>query len=123
MSPESESKTKICPTCGTRLSENATRCLVCGSEFSAKAETKSQSTVQGSRMPELTLSLPAALGLLVLFLSIGAAVVFFALRANTPAAGATLAPDVTETATPTVTPTATETPIPQPTPTFTALPP
>ncbi|MFZ5920423.1 MAG: LysM peptidoglycan-binding domain-containing protein [Chloroflexota bacterium] len=124
MSPESESKTKICPTCGTRLSENATRCLVCGSEFSAKAETKSQSTVQGSRMPELTLSLPAALGLLVLFLSIGAAVVFFALRANTPTGEtATTAPDVTVTSTPTVTPTATETPIPQPTPTFTALPP
>ena len=28
--------TKICPTCGTRLNENDTRCLVCGNTFSEK---------------------------------------------------------------------------------------
>ena len=62
-------KTQVCPTCGTRLSESATRCLVCGTELSAKApedqkkaEKKVEKSVQASRMPEITLGLPAALG-------------------------------------------------------------
>jgi ribosomal protein L40E len=65
MSPESTS-TKLCPTCGTRLTENATRCVVCGSEFSAtpKPNTKSGKAIQGSRMPQVTLSLPVALAVL-----------------------------------------------------------
>ena len=28
-----QSRTKICPTCGTRMNESATRCLVCGRTF------------------------------------------------------------------------------------------
>src|ERR1044071_6193698 len=78
-------KSQICPTCGTRLTENATRCLVCGTELTAKASTKSKkadTTVQASRMPEVTLSLPAALGALVIILLIGAAVVYFSLQAG-----------------------------------------
>lgn len=124
MSPESTTlSTKLCPTCGTRLSEDATRCLVCGAEMgSAEKPSKPAKAVQGSRMPEVTLSLPAAIGLLALFLTIGAVMVFFALQSKpeivvnfTPTATIT----VTSTATTTPTeppPTATHTPEPSPTP-------
>jgi LysM repeat protein/ribosomal protein L40E len=123
MSPETPtSTTKICPTCGTRLAETATRCLVCGTELSTKVEPKKPAAVQASRMPEITLSLPAALGLLALFLVVGAALVFLALRlagGSTPLAPANgPTPTVTLTLTATLTPTeaATNTPIPTATP-------
>lgn len=72
-------------------------------------------------MPQITLSLPAALGLLVLFLVVGAGVVFFTMQALNPAA----APenDFTPTVSPTITATPTETPTPQPTFTPTIQPP
>lgn len=98
---------ELCPTCGTRLAENATRCLVCGSEVSGKAVANAAKAVEGSRMPEITLSLPAALGLLALFVAIGAALVFFAVRQQ---------PAVVVPPTPTATSTATPTPSPSPTP-------
>lgn len=122
MSPETPAQnTKICPTCGTRIAESAARCPVCGTEFSATAEGKTQNVVQGSRMPEITLSLPGALGLLALFLIVGAAMVFLALRATGRIAAA--APEVTATVTVTITPTPTDTPIPPPTATATEQPP
>ena len=82
------SKTKICPTCGTRLSENATRCLVCGTEFNARLEPKSakkvEKSVQASRMPVVALSLPAAVGMLAVVIIVAASIVFFSLRAIAP---------------------------------------
>ncbi len=81
-------------------------------------------------MPELTLSLPAALGLLALFIAIGAILVFFLTRDSTPQTlkpGQTAAipptASATDTITPTVTLTASITPTPSPLPTFTLLPP
>jgi LysM repeat protein len=126
MSPETKSTpTQICPTCGTRVSIDATRCLVCGTDLSSTGKEPNSRVikgVQGSRMPEITLSLPAVLGLLTLFLATGAVLVYLALNTtSTPAADATASPTVTLTETPTltatpVTPTATWTPEPSPTP-------
>jgi LysM repeat protein len=127
MTSEKISKpTKICPTCGTRVIEDAPRCLVCGTDLtvSEKASRPAKSAVQGSRMPEITLSVPAALGLLALFLAIGAILVFLALcqnQAKPAAAAPTTVASVTPTLLPTlsptpVTPTITNTPLPSPTP-------
>jgi LysM repeat protein len=114
--------TKLCPTCGTRLSENATRCLVCGSEINPTATSpRSAKPVQGTRMPEITVSLPAALGLLALFIAVGAALVFYTLRSQGKVVDPTPTVTVTLTPTLTITPTVTETPTIAPT--FTALPP
>ena len=123
----SSQKSQICPTCGTRVSENATRCLVCGTELKAKAATKSKrpdTNVQASRMPEITLSLPAALGAFVIILLIGAVVVYFSLQAGI--GGSTLVEPTLEgttTTTATITPTSTEQPSATPIPTETPLPP
>jgi LysM repeat protein len=121
----STQKSQICPTCGTRLSDSATRCLVCGTELTAKAASKSKKAegMQASSMPQLTLSLPAALGALALILLIGAASVYFSLRAGitgqtitdptaegTATETATITPTITETLPPTARPS--ETPIP-----------
>ncbi|MEP7133679.1 MAG: LysM peptidoglycan-binding domain-containing protein [Chloroflexota bacterium] len=122
----SSQKSQICPTCGTRLTENATRCLVCGTELTAKAATKSKktdTTVQASRMPEVTLSLPAALGALVIIMLIGAAVVYFSLQAGIGGKLQEPTAVLSPTTTATITPTATEPPSPTTIPTETPLPP
>lgn len=114
---EHSSNTKTCPTCGTRLNENATRCLVCGRTFSEDESPK----VKNSGMPAVTLSLPVALVLIMLFLVIGAGVVFLLLRSTDQIVEPTATPTVTQTVTLTITPTASLTPTIAPT--FTPLPP
>jgi len=125
MSPETSSpNTKICPTCGTRLAENATRCLVCGTELSRTVDAKKPSAVQASRMPEITVGLPAALGLLALFLMVGAALVFAVMRiSGTTQIGSV--GEVTQSVTPTLTATIlpTELVTSTPVPTLTTQPP
>lgn len=124
MSQETPSKpSRICPTCGTRVSEDATRCMVCGTQLGTGSDdAKAAKAVQGSRMPSVTLSLPIAIGLLAIFIAIGAGLVYFALgQASTPETLPTGTPTLTVTPsltlTPTqVTPTVTSTPEPTPTP-------
>src|SRR5512143_214423 len=116
MSPEPASqKTQVCPTCGTRLSETAVRCPVCGTDLRPKAKPttaprQAEKSVQAARMPEVTLSLPVALGLLVLFLAVGATVVYAGLSAAKRVVNPTAIPTQTETATPSATPTDTQLP-------------
>lgn len=127
MSPDpASSRTQTCPTCGTRLSETATRCPVCGTDLgrSLKAAAPLRHTeraVQAARVPEVTLSLPIALGLLVLFSLVGAAVVFVGLRLGGRVVEPTPVP--TQTLTPTASPTPTETQLPTLVPTPTEQPP
>jgi len=109
------------------LSESATRCLVCGTELTAKvsgeqkAANKVEKSVQASRMPEITLGLPAALGLMAIVLLIGAGVVYGALNLGGRVVEPTPVPTATETSLPTAT--ATEVPTHTPIPTLTELPP
>lgn len=113
MSPEPTTSTnKVCPTCGTRLSENATRCLVCGRSFVASPKTSTASPVQSAKLPELKLSLPAAIGLIILILGLGAAIVFLILQST----GRVTTPTATPTVT--LTPTGTNTPPPTQEPTL-----
>jgi LysM repeat protein len=119
MSPEKPTSGKICPTCGTRLNEDAVKCLVCGADLTSPDTTgkTADKGVRGSRMPEITISLPVALILLTVLLGLGAVLVFFVLRST----GRVVEP--TPTVTPTQTATATLTPTPQtPTPTWTPIP-
>lgn len=111
----SGSKTKVCPTCGTRLSENAVRCLVCGTEFNIpagqpksaqKAAQRAEKSVQAARLPQVTLSLPAAIGILAVVIIVAASIVYFTIRTSNPEAF----PEVVETGTPTETPTASPSP-------------
>ena len=117
MSPElSNQNSKVCPTCGTRLNENATRCLVCGRNFTQVTGTASSSkAVQGPHMPELTLSLPVVLVLIVLILAVGAGAVYGVMRSTGKVVEPTITVTSTTTATLTLTPTATLTPTPVPT--------
>lgn len=126
MSPEKNPSTsKLCPVCGTRLNESASRCLVCGTELDKKAEAKKTPEVRAKRLPELTLSLPAALGILALFLTLGAVVIFLVLNNGNPAE--VIEVPLEEQGTPTASPTETLTPTitltPTQAPTWTPLPP
>jgi len=134
MTPDTQPKTKICPTCGSKIAIEAQRCVVCGANVDSneKASGEGQtgragggsqrSVVQGPRVPEITLSLPIAILLFALFLVAGSVMVFIALRQQpevvippTITSTASMTPTVTITPTP-VTPTATSTPLPTPTP-------
>jgi LysM repeat protein len=120
------SKTKLCPVCGTRLNESATKCIVCGTELESKATTKKPEQVRAKRLPEITLSLPAILGLLALFITLAAVVVFLVLQPDTPPEMGDLTPvgevgSATPSPTVTITPTVTSTATPAPT--WTPLPP
>lgn len=118
MSPETNtSPNKVCPTCGTRLSENATRCLVCGRNFTTTTKAATPNPVQAPKLPELKLSLPAALGLVVLVLGLGASLIYVILKSTNQISEPTVTPTITLTPTSTVTPQPTQSPTTGPTPT------
>jgi LysM repeat protein len=106
----------VCPTCGTKVAENATRCVVCGTELQ-----KGSAVDTRKRRAQITISLPIAILLLIVFTLIASGLTYAAMQ---------LTPEEVEptpSATPTITPTETNTPEPTPTftpePTFTPLPP
>ncbi len=117
------SKTKICPTCGTRLSENAVRCLVCGTEFgeqpAPKTVKKAEKSVQAAGIPSVTLSLPAIVGSLLAIIVLAVGLTFY-LTPKDPQKFAPIEDTATptETPTPTLTPTNTAPPTETPTPTL-----
>lgn len=113
MSPENTQSTKPCPTCGTRLSENATRCLVCGRSFvpketASESKTTREKAVSSPRLPQITLSLPVLILIIVLLLGIGGGGVYLVTRPSP--VEITPAPPATATLTATLTPTASQTP-------------
>jgi LysM repeat protein len=113
--------TKVCPTCGTRLSENATRCTVCGRSFSTTDSKKANKAVQGPRMPHVNLSLPIFLALILLLVGAGAGGVYATMQNTGMVVEPTATPTVTITPTITLTVTPTNTPTIEPT--WTPLPP
>ncbi|MCB0118493.1 MAG: LysM peptidoglycan-binding domain-containing protein [Anaerolineales bacterium] len=106
------SRTKVCPTCGTRLSENAVRCLVCGTEFAPKTEAKAaaqktERSVQAASMPKLTLSLPAAIGALLVVIAVAVGLTFFLVPKDPQTFSTEDTPTPSESPTPSLTATAT----------------
>lgn len=118
----SHSKTKVCPTCGTRLSENAIRCLVCGTEFApqpeSKAVKKAERSVQAASLPKVTLSLPAAVGSLLTIIAVAAGLTFALVPKDPQSFSTDETATPTETPTPSLTPTATLPPTDIPTATL-----
>lgn len=124
MTEKSSSPTsRLCPTCGTRANLEASRCPVCGASFTQKAGSsgKSPEAIRGTRIPEITVSLPVVVLLFAVFLAAGAGLTYLGLSATDRVAVPTAVPTetITPTASPSATPdipTATNTPEPTPTP-------
>jgi LysM repeat protein len=121
MNPQTTSTSRICPTCGSKIGENATRCQVCGRNLTLSETKLSNRPIQGSRLPEIHLSLPLAIGIIILLLALGAGVIYTVLSGTGRVIRPTTSPTVTQTPTITITPLPSETPTPLPT--FTPLPP
>ncbi len=122
-----QSRTKICPTCGTRMNESATRCLVCGRTFSndpmpsgknAAVSANENERIEKPRLHSVSISIPIFIGLILLLIGIGAAVAFVLLQQTgrvvepTPLPSATLSPTPTNPPTDTPTPTMVMSPTP-----------
>ena len=109
---ELSSERNICPTCGTSMGENATRCVVCGTVLQVNANHRPQ---RGTS--QITLSIPLAVLLLAVFALISAGLTYGAtfIIGNRESAMPSRTPTITPTETPTSAPTATETIVPTPT--------
>ncbi len=116
---------RLCPTCGSRVPDDATQCPVCGAALEAAAEEApalpEAEVFRSGRFPEITLSLPVALAVLAFFVALGAGAVYVLLSGTNRIVEPTPKPSPTASATPTLsptpmTPTPTATPLPSPTP-------
>lgn len=106
----------LCPTCGTRIGPNASRCVVCGTEFDADgAPSRDRESAQ------ITLSVPVAIGLLAVFALLAAGLTYGFTRVLGVGGDGTVA-ETTITETPTITNTAEPTFTESPQPTLTPLP-
>lgn len=103
----------ICPTCGTSLAENASRCVVCGTVL----QTANERNTPRARA-QITLSLPLALLLIAIFALVSAGLTYGAttLFGDERNAIPSLTPTFTATQSLTPEPTATETIASSPTP-------
>ncbi|MHB8133974.1 MAG: LysM peptidoglycan-binding domain-containing protein [Anaerolineaceae bacterium] len=111
-----QAKNNSCPVCGSRISANATRCLVCGTNLQGQPDKQTPKTdIQSPKMPSVTLNLPLAIGLVIVLLAIGAGVVYAFLNQTGMVVEPTVTVTASSTATITVTPTNTLTPTLQPT--------
>lgn len=118
-------KSRICPVCGTKISENSKRCLVCGTNLAGEpsAKVKKAERIDSQRIPEVKINLVALIATIVVFLVLIALLIFFIVtRGQNPGASdADSTPTVTNT--PTQTSTLVNTPTLTPLPTWTPLPP
>ena len=104
-----------CPVCGSRISANASRCLVCGTSIDKSSETPAKKAdIKGPKIPSITIAIPVAIALVILLLAVGAGVVYGVLNQTGMVVEPTVTPTVTTTATITVTPTLTLTPTIEP---------
>jgi LysM repeat protein len=109
-------QSSTCPVCGSRISANATRCLVCGSSVPKSTENISKKPeIKGPKVPSITLALPLVIALVILFLAIGAGAVYAVMNQTGMVVEPTVTPTTTATATITITPTLTLTPTIEPT--------
>jgi LysM repeat protein len=114
---------RVCPTCGTRLAETASRCAVCGTEFGTSAKKAANTRIAGKSTNNLNMPIGAVILGPIFFLFIGALVMALVARtgklaAISPSTSATPLPVSSSTITQTPSPTNTE----QPTSTSTPLP-
>jgi len=108
-------QSSTCPVCGSRISANATRCLVCGSSITKSTEKSTKKPeIKGPKAPSVTIALPLVIALVILFLAIGAGAVYAVMNQTGMVVEPTITPTVTSTATITVTPTLTLTPTIEP---------
>lgn len=124
--PENLSKkSRVCPVCGTKIPENAKRCLVCGTDLFEEKSPKEKKAEQitSKRIPEVKMNLAALIAIIVAFLVLIALLIFFIVTrgqtAETEGADLTQTVTITPTQSSTSTNTATMTPLS----TWTPLPP
>ncbi len=127
--PTPASKSRNCPVCGTKLSENARRCLVCGADLSGSKEPstskpkKTNEKIDSKRIPEIKMNLIALIAIIVVILVLIGLLIFFIVTGGKTDAEGGVDTEATTTVTPTLTTTPSNTPTVTPLPTWTPLPP
>ncbi|MEL7637038.1 MAG: LysM peptidoglycan-binding domain-containing protein [Anaerolineaceae bacterium] len=127
--PTPASKSRNCPVCGTKLSENARRCLVCGADLSGSKEPstskpkKTNEKIDSKRIPEIKMNLIALIAIIVVILALIGLLIFFIVTGGKTDAEGGVDTEATTTVTPTLTTTPSNTPTVTPLPTWTPLPP